>query len=137
ESREDNNQLIVVVAAENRSDLVATSLSADPAAALANATLNLTLSVTNRGVPFSGDIDAWIYLDDGISTGASNRTAVWNISLDLLRGEKANFSANWTIPAALFVGNHTLRAFLDPLGAVDEVSEANNNGTVQIIVLSP
>jgi subtilase family serine protease len=137
EQREDNNGLVALVDIEDRSDLTVPAVFADPASGTDGATLNLTVTVLNRGAHFAGAIEIWIYYDDAFSTTGINRTALWNVSVDLLHAGRANFSAPWTIPAARGEGNHSVRARVDAADAVVEFDENNNNGYAQIFVVPP
>ncbi len=137
ETREDNNGQVVVVDVEDRPDLTVAQIAADPAAGADGDTLNLTVTVANRGVHFAGAVDIWIYLDDPFSTTAINRTAAWSVIADLAHGQRANFSSPWTVPVGRGEGNHSLRAWVDALGSVAEFDENNNNGYAQILVVPP
>ncbi len=137
EDVESNNSVIAVVTIEDRPDLVAAQLAADPAAGTGGGVLNLTLTVENRGAAFVGAVEAWLYLDNASSVTSLNRSAVWSFPVSLARGESLNFSANWSVPPALALGAHLLRAWVDALGAADEFQESNNNASVQIGVLRP
>ncbi len=127
----------VFVDIDAQPDLVARGVAADPASGLEGDTLNVTLTVQNRGAAFSGTVDVWFYLDNASSVTALNRTAAWSVPLDLPYNASLNFSANWTVPTGLGYTTHFLRAFVDATGAVFESNEGNNNATVQLLVLEP
>ena len=132
-----SNSRPVLVEIDDRPDLVAAGIAADPPSGLEGDALNLTLTVQNRGAAYSGTVEVWLYLDNASSTGPVGRTGNWTVPVALPFNASANSSANWTLPAGLGFTTHFLRAWVDATDVVGESSEANNNATVQILVLEP
>jgi subtilase family serine protease len=133
---EGNNELPVQVRVEDRPDLVADALSADPASGFVNDTILLNFTLHNAGAPTAGPLAVWVYLDDGLSMTALNRTDIWNLTIALNRGDRVAVSFNWTIPV-LVPGTHLIRAWVDPADAFAEIAETNNNASVQLTVRPP
>jgi subtilase family serine protease len=135
ETNESNNTQPVQIQVEDRPDLVLDGLFADPVSGYANDSIDMNLSLRNLGAAVTGSVDAWVYLDDASSTTTLNRTATWTLAVGLEHGGRANFSFPWALPA-LVPGPHLVRAWVDGAGALDEISETNNNGSVQVTVRS-
>lgn len=127
----------VPVDIDDRPDLVARGVTADPPSGLEGGALNLTLTVSNRGAGFYATVDVWFYLDNATATGSANRTAAWSVTLDLAFNESVNVSANWSMPVGLGYTTHYLRVFVDASDVVHESNEGNNNASVQVLVLEP
>lgn len=111
---------------EDRPDLVATALVAPPGNLTGGAPVAFTLSVANAGNASAPATNVTFYVDADL---------LGNATLPALENGTATnvTSPTWNATE----GNHTIRAVIDPEGAVVEVTEANNELAFTLLVGPP
>jgi subtilase family serine protease len=114
-------------------DLVVQSLAAPPTA-LPNTAVNVALSVRNAGLTDAPSSSVRLEL-----SGAGGTVPLATVPVPALRSGATSpvITTPVTIPGGTAVGSHTLRASVDPDGAIDEADEDKNGRAATIRIIQP
>ena len=104
---------------------LAPSVVAGPAAAVRGAQASFSLTVENRGAPFTGRVDVALKLSPDALNDV-NDPVIATTTVDLAGAVSESFTVQATVPTSLSRALYFPIVSIDPADRIDEVSEGNN-----------